>query len=409
MQVSVPYKSLKHTLQCLKIQVEDSLPHVKKFIPDTIQGPEQLFYFLKDLTTYKRDPRGRELLQTVQTLLSDNNKHGIPGHGDCDCFTILVLASCHYLGFGPQQVAIVGNSKLSPSHIYSLVYDPAKKKMCSMDLTNPYYDMQRPYHYKQTLNFMMLELRDNGFFPLASKAKKAARKQRKQIRQAGKTARVTARVAKRTARSENKTARKIATQERRTDRRVQKGERKAVKREKKTARQEKGLIKVKGRQEIIKARQLQKLNNVMSPEASWDNEFEPGADNIIMPQTSTSNYEADSYEEQLFPGEEQYDEFEMLPEDTEEEFYEEEELSAPFLPFIISGIKKAVSKAKQAAGKVNASGVVSKYNELSTLKSQNKYLTSELERSKRNQLIYGIGGTVTGVVIGVVLPKLFKK
>ena len=223
MQVSVPYKSLKHTLQCLKIQVEDSLPHVEKFIPNTIQNPEQLFYFLKDLTTYKKDPAGRELLQTVQTLLGNNNKHGIPGYGDCDCFTILVLSACHYLGFTPQQVCIVGNSKISPSHIYSLVYDPQKKRMVSMDLTNPYFDMERPYHYKQTLNFMMLELRDNGFIPLAGKtkraAKKAARQERKQIRKAGKTARVAARVAKRTARSENKTARKISTQERRTDRR----------------------------------------------------------------------------------------------------------------------------------------------------------------------------------------------
>jgi hypothetical protein len=144
-----PYKSLKHTLEMLKRQVEDSLPYMEDYIPDSIDSPERLFYFLKTITSYKKDPRGIELLQTVPTLMD------LGGKGDCDCFTILTLASCCYLGFNPQFVKLVGKTKIAPSHIYSTVYDKRKGKVCAMDLTNSYYCVERPYNFQQILNFSL--------------------------------------------------------------------------------------------------------------------------------------------------------------------------------------------------------------------------------------------------------------
>jgi hypothetical protein len=143
----IPYKSLKHTLGCLKDQVIDSIPYVSDYIPDTIYSPEDLFYFLRSITTYKNDPKGRELLQTLQTMMERN------GYGDCDCFTIATLASNYYLRFGPQFVNLVGNERKGPSHIYSSVYDKKRNLVCAMDLTNPYYNTERKYAYIQTLDF----------------------------------------------------------------------------------------------------------------------------------------------------------------------------------------------------------------------------------------------------------------
>lgn len=123
MQVQVPYQNLTHTLLCLKIQVQDSMPYVKNYIPDYIETPRQLFYYLRSQTQYKKDPKGTELLQMVPTLMDRGGK------GDCDCFTILALACQHYLNFLPHYVALVGNNSFTPSHIYTEVYDPQKKRL----------------------------------------------------------------------------------------------------------------------------------------------------------------------------------------------------------------------------------------------------------------------------------------
>ncbi len=143
--VDIPYRSLTHTLQMLKQQAIDSLPYMQDYIPDSIKSPEDLYYFLKSITTYKRDPKGIELLQTVQTLMDRGGK------GDCDCFTILCISANKYLGFGPQFIKLVGKTKIAPTHIYSCVYDKQRGKLCAMDLTNSYYCVERPYNFSQLL------------------------------------------------------------------------------------------------------------------------------------------------------------------------------------------------------------------------------------------------------------------
>lgn len=143
------YKSLEDTLRLLKQQVIDSLPYMHEYIPDNIDTPKRLFYYLRLNTTYKSDPVGVELLQMVPTLMDRGGK------GDCDCFTILSLAAQYHCGFKPQYVDLVGNKSSKPSHIYTSVYDETQNKVCVFDLTNPYYDYARPYNYHQRLKFKL--------------------------------------------------------------------------------------------------------------------------------------------------------------------------------------------------------------------------------------------------------------
>jgi hypothetical protein len=149
MVIDVPYQDLTQTLKCIKLQVIDSLPYVSQYIPVDIYTPGELFNYLKPLLTFTPDPNGVELLQTLQTLMSRN------GYGDCDCFTIAGLTALIYLGFEPLYVVLTGNSKYNPTHIYIEVWDPSRQKITPFDLTNPIYNMERPYKYKQRLRFAL--------------------------------------------------------------------------------------------------------------------------------------------------------------------------------------------------------------------------------------------------------------
>lgn len=201
------YVSLEHTLLALKQQVRDSMPYVHQFVPYNIDTPGELFRFLKPELTYKNDPKGIEFIQTLQTLFKNQ------GQGDCDCFTVAALASLIFLGYEPVYVAIVGKTKAGPTHIYAEVYDPDKGRITAMDFTNPIYNMQRPYKYKQRLLFdlnsnddMRLQLADkyddqgysrvrtivnretgelfscDGGMPLANRAVRKARRKARQDR-----------------------------------------------------------------------------------------------------------------------------------------------------------------------------------------------------------------------------------
>ena len=158
MKLDIEYVDLEHCLRHLKRQVQDSMPYVHKFVPNTIRDPEELYYYLRSKVFYKKDPveiiDGKkvdvEYIQTVQTLLGKNK-----GEGDCDCFTVLTLASCAYLDFWPMYVNLVGNGTISPTHIYSSVFDQDQGKVCAMDLTNTEYDFERSYKYRQRLNFIL--------------------------------------------------------------------------------------------------------------------------------------------------------------------------------------------------------------------------------------------------------------
>lgn len=144
----VPYTDINATMEGIRTQVLDSLFYCKNEMP-RFKDPESMFNNLRQMITYKNDPPGVELLQTVGTLFNDNY-HGIPGAGDCDCFSILVLAMCAVHGWNDQRIILAGRTKLAPVHIWTQVkfngvwYD--------MDLTQTYFNTSRKYKYIQKMN-----------------------------------------------------------------------------------------------------------------------------------------------------------------------------------------------------------------------------------------------------------------
>lgn len=132
----------------IRTQVIDSYQFCIDNIPQ-FNTPAELWKYLKSAVSYKNDPPGIELLQTAQTLFEENY-WGIPGAGDCDCFSILVLASCMVQGWKDQRIVLAGRSKIAPVHIWTEV--KFNGTWYSMDLTQPYFNTVRKYKYIQYLN-----------------------------------------------------------------------------------------------------------------------------------------------------------------------------------------------------------------------------------------------------------------
>lgn len=141
----VPYKDINQVMRGMREQIIDSLHYCNDELPK-FDNPEQLFQFCRLITTYKSDPKGNELLQSVPTLL-DDNYWGKSGAGDCDCFTILTIALCIANGWNDNYIVLVGRKKLAPVHVYSMV--DIKGVRYVLDLTNPYMDIERSYKYRQ--------------------------------------------------------------------------------------------------------------------------------------------------------------------------------------------------------------------------------------------------------------------
>jgi len=102
-----------------------------------------LFALLKQHTTYRNDPPGVELLQSMPTLMH-NNYYGIPGAGDCDCFTIAAVACCKVENI-PVRIVIVGNTEKNPTHVYAEVMDGGR--WVAFDLCSPFYGETKKYRY----------------------------------------------------------------------------------------------------------------------------------------------------------------------------------------------------------------------------------------------------------------------
>lgn len=141
------YKNLADTLIQLKNQAIESIPYCYELTSE-IDTPEQLFEYLKSITQFHRDPPGIELLQTAKTLF-ENNYHGIPGAGDCDCFTVLSLASLYSIGKTNLFTIVAGQSEKSPSHIYAGFFENGT--FYDFDLTTDYFNLSRPYKYRKIL------------------------------------------------------------------------------------------------------------------------------------------------------------------------------------------------------------------------------------------------------------------
>lgn len=141
-----PYKSLDHTLKAMAVQIQDSLDYADKFLPIET-SVDEIWRILKDNLVYKHDPPGIELLQSFPTLMEDNY-WGVPGAGDCDCFTIAAISCAVVRGF-PSRAVVVGNSKEAPSHIYAELWDG--RKWVIFDLVNTTLGEAKGYKYVQRL------------------------------------------------------------------------------------------------------------------------------------------------------------------------------------------------------------------------------------------------------------------
>lgn len=148
MIITTQYTDINATMRAIRTQVIDSYQFCIDNLP-TFNNPAEMFKYLKGAVTYKNDPPGIELIQTAQTLFL-NNYWGIPGAGDCDCFSVLVLAACMTNKWPKQRIVLAGRSKLAPVHIWTEVY--YNGSWHSMDLTQPYYNTTREYKYLQYLN-----------------------------------------------------------------------------------------------------------------------------------------------------------------------------------------------------------------------------------------------------------------
>lgn len=167
MEFKQRYKSLNHALKYLKVQVLESLPYASTECPK-LKSPEAIFTYLKSRTCYKHDPKGIELFQTLPTLM-ENNFHGKPGAGDCDCFTIAALALLVANGFDKCGIVLVGRNPNVPVHIYAYVdYNGTREYL---DLTNKYYNFERSYPYKQSIPLVLTQNEKQMYLQLASPGK----------------------------------------------------------------------------------------------------------------------------------------------------------------------------------------------------------------------------------------------
>lgn len=141
------YKGIADTMQHLKIQIIDSIDFALIEVPE-MEDPEELFYWLKERTSYKNDFKGVELLQSMQTLFN-KNCHGIPGAGDCDCFTITAVAAMIAQDWNNIYIDLVGRDKLQPVHIYASIDWRGKRQV--FDLTNREFNYERSYPYHQQI------------------------------------------------------------------------------------------------------------------------------------------------------------------------------------------------------------------------------------------------------------------
>lgn len=142
-----PLRNINQVLSGVRTQIIDSV----QFCVDNFSGfesAEQLFKVLKSCTTFEHDPKDIELIQSAQTLFH-NNFHGMPGAGDCDCFTVLACACFIANGWGEFDIVLAGRKKSYPVHIYTQVNDGSG--MIPFDLTEAFIGSERKYPLKQIL------------------------------------------------------------------------------------------------------------------------------------------------------------------------------------------------------------------------------------------------------------------
>lgn len=141
------YISLVHTLKNLRLQAIESIPYCYQ-LTDGLNNPQDLFNYLKSITSYEPDPPGIELIHTAKSLF-EKNYHGISGAGDCDDLTVLSFASLYCLGIKKQYITLSGNQENVPTHIFISFIESGN--LINFDLTQTFYNVTRKYNFCQYL------------------------------------------------------------------------------------------------------------------------------------------------------------------------------------------------------------------------------------------------------------------
>lgn len=142
------YKDINDTLRLIKRQVIDGLDYALEDCPQ-FSSPSQLFNWFMVRTKYKDDPKNIELIQCLPTLLTFNNEHGIPGRGDCDCFTTGLLTLLIANDYEDINVVLAGRTSKCPVHIWCEV--KYNGKWYALDRTNGAFDKTRYYPLTQRI------------------------------------------------------------------------------------------------------------------------------------------------------------------------------------------------------------------------------------------------------------------
>jgi hypothetical protein len=95
---------------------------------------KQLFYFVRDACTYRKDTYNLEMNKSCRRLLEGRQF-------DCDDAATLLLALCYSVGHGPGEFVLVAADSTRPeehSHVYARVYHNGR--WYPMDATMPTKD-----------------------------------------------------------------------------------------------------------------------------------------------------------------------------------------------------------------------------------------------------------------------------
>jgi hypothetical protein len=140
------YISLSDVLQKIVQQAKKDVNWISKQIPESIDNAQNLYYYLKSVTSYQDDPANVELIQSPKSLFT-KNWYGIPGRGDCDCFSCLTICALIAIGYNQDQIQIVlvGRKSNEAVHIYIEIEDIA------FDLTNTFFGEIRKYNFFQKI------------------------------------------------------------------------------------------------------------------------------------------------------------------------------------------------------------------------------------------------------------------
>jgi len=153
-KIKKAYKDINETLSCIRLQVRDGMGWAARNCP-TFNNSAELYYYLLDRVKYKHDPPDTELLQSIDTLLTDRNYWSKPGAGDCDCFVIawLTLWNCSNIP-GRAWIKLAGRNKDYPVHIWAGTDENGRE--LAADLTERKYNTERKYPYIQKIYFKPL-------------------------------------------------------------------------------------------------------------------------------------------------------------------------------------------------------------------------------------------------------------